>query len=174
MRYTAPHSRLSRTGGRRRAVPHSNPPCSSARSEDHLMITDDNSDAWMRRCVELAEEAKEGGESAVGAVIVRDGKFIAEASEQITSELDVAGHAELIAIRQACQTLNTLDLSGCTLYTNVEPCWMCSFAIRETGISEVVIGSVVADIGGVTSAYPILTDPNIEGWRPPPKVVWET
>jgi tRNA(adenine34) deaminase len=136
------------------------------------MIDNELSEVWMRRCLELAEEARARGESAVGAVIVREGEFVAEAAEQIKSGLDVAGHAELIAIRLACQALNTLDLSDCTLYTNVEPCWMCSFAIRETGIRQVVIGVPVAEIGGATSSYPILTDPNINGWRPPPLVFW--
>ena len=139
-----------------------------------MIETDERSKAWMRRCWELAQEAQKQGECAVGAVIVHDGKLIAEASEQINSGVDVTGHAELIAIRQACSSLNTMDLSACILYTNLEPCWMCSFAIRETGISVVVIGVAVADIGGVTSAYPILTDPNIKGWRTPPRVVWET
>ncbi len=131
------------------------------------------SEEWMRRCVQLAREARERGEVGVGAVIVRDNTLLAEASEQIRTHLDVAGHAELLAIRQACRALGTLDLSGCTLYTNVEPCWMCAFALREAGISSVVIGAPVEDIGGVTSMYPLLTTPDIPGWKPPPTVVWE-
>lgn len=132
----------------------------------------DSSGAWMQCCLQLAEEARERGESAVGAVIVRDGALLAAASEQVKMSLDVTGHAELIAIRQACQKLGTLDLTDCTLYTNVEPCWMCSFAIRETGIRQVVIGTPVPDIGGATSPYPILTDASINEWRTPPRVSW--
>src|SRR5262245_59427126 len=104
------------------------------------------SEVWMRRCLELARQAQESGERAVGAVIVLEGRLLAEAYEQVKSHLDVAGHAELIAIRQACQVLGAMDLTGCTLYTNVEPCWMCSFAIREVGIRQVVIGAPVPDI----------------------------
>jgi tRNA(adenine34) deaminase len=126
----------------------------------------------MRRCLQLAQEARERGEAPVGTVIVRDGALLAEASEQVQETRDVAGHAELIAIRQACQALGTMDLAGCTLYTNLEPCWMCSFAIRETGISQVVISAPVPDIGGATSLYPILSDAGIHGWRPPPTLFW--
>ena len=127
---------------------------------------------WMRRCLALAEDARGCGDDPVGAVIVRDGTTVAEASEQVRARRDVTAHAELIVIQQACATLGTLDLTGCTLITNVEPCWMCSFAIREAGITEVVIGEAVAGIGGVTSGYPILTDDKIGGWEPPPRVVW--
>lgn len=127
---------------------------------------------WMRRCLELAEFARTCGDAPVGAVIVKDTVVISEAAERVTVYQDVTAHAELIAISEACQVLGTMDLTGCTLVTNVEPCWMCSFAIRETGISEVVIGDTVAGIGGVTSRYPILTDDKIDGWGQPPRVVW--
>jgi tRNA(adenine34) deaminase len=127
---------------------------------------------WMRRCLALAWEARSTGESPVGAVIVRDGRILAEASEHVKMPFDVTGHAELIAIRDACRILGTMDLPHCTLYTNVEPCWMCSFAIRETGISQVVIGAPIAEIGGATSGFPILSSTGVSGWGPPPEIVW--
>ena len=129
-------------------------------------------EAWMRRCLELAETADQSGEAPVGAIIARGDDMVVEATEHVNASMDIGEHAELIAIRQACRALGTLDLSGCTLYTNVEPCWMCSFAIRQSGISEVVIGEAVPDIGGATSRYPILSDPDIPGWRPPPNIIW--
>ena len=129
-------------------------------------------DQCMRRCLQLAEMAGRAGDAPVGAVIVRDGVILAEAFEQVRSPLDVAGHAEILAIRQACRELGSINLEGCTLCTNVEPCWMCSFAIRETGISRVVIGRPVTDVGGATSRYPLLTDPEIDGWGAPPTVEW--
>jgi len=129
---------------------------------------------WMRRCLEVAEEARTGGDAPVGAVIVRNDELIAEAFEAVVSRQDGTAHAEMIAIRRACRALGTMDLSGSTLYTNVEPCWMCSFAIRETGIGQVVIGVPVEDIGGVTSRYPILSDSGVADWGPPPKITWQT
>ena len=129
-------------------------------------------ETWMTRCHDLAEQSRQSGDAAVGAVIVRDNAMVAEATERVCATKDIAGHAEILAIRHACRALQTLDLSGCTLYTNVEPCWMCSYAIREARVSKVVIGAAVPDIGGVTSRYPILTDPNIDGWSDPPIIVW--
>lgn len=99
------------------------------------------SELWMRRCQALAQEARERGDAPVGAVIVRAETTIAEASEEVVSRQDIAAHAELIAIRRACRAPTTVDITECTLVTHVEPCWMCSFAIRQTRIRQVVIGA---------------------------------
>lgn len=126
----------------------------------------------MRRCLQLAEQARAQGDAAVGAVIVRAGEIIAEGVEGVRVGRDVTAHAELIAVRHACERLGTRDLSDCVLCTNVEPCWMCSYLIRETGIPTVVIGVPVVGIGGLTSGYPLLSDDGIEGWGPPPAISW--
>ncbi len=123
---------------------------------------------WMARCRELAEVARANGDAPVGAVIVRHGEIIAEGIEEVRLRKDVAAHAELIALRHACTLLDREDLSDCLLVTNVEPCWMCSFALRETRIGAVLWQSPVTDIGGITSRYPILSDDTIAGWGPPP------
>jgi tRNA(adenine34) deaminase len=128
-------------------------------------------ESHMRRCIELAREAKARGDVPVGSLVVRDGWVLAEASEQLPTSSDPIGHAEVLAVRAACLTLGTLDLSGCTLYTTAEPCFMCSYAIREAGVSLVVFGTRTAGVGGVTSSHPILTDAAIAGWRQPPQVV---
>ena len=118
-----------------------------------------------------ARAAAQRGEVPIGAVIVGpDGAVLATAGNRTEADSDPTGHAEILAIREACRALDSLDLAGCSLYTNVEPCWMCSFAIRETGISEIVMGVPVADIGGVTSRYPILADTAVPGWRKPPVI----
>ena len=126
----------------------------------------------MRRCHDLAEQSRKTGDAAVGAVIVRDNAMVAEATERVCATMDIAGHAEILVIRYACRALETFDLTGCTLYTSVEPCWMCSYAIRDARLSKVVIGATVPSIGGVTSRYPILSDPNVDGWGDPPIIVW--
>lgn len=127
---------------------------------------------YMQRCIELARVAQQGGETPVGALIVHEGVVIAEGIESVKSRLEITAHAELEAIRIACQTLKSLDLSGCVLYTTAEPCWMCSYAIRQTGIAEVVIGTPVPEVGGVTSSHPILADRQIVRWPAPPRIVW--
>jgi len=126
---------------------------------------------YMRRCLELAAAALQAGEAAVGTLIVRGEELVAEAAERVMTGLDVAGHSEVLAVRLACQHLKTFDLSGCILYTSVEPCWMCSYAIRQTGISQVIIGLTTLDKGGFSSKYPILTASDIPGWSPPPLVI---
>ena len=64
-----------------------------------------------------------------GAVIVKDGQIIAEGANQVTSTNDPTAHAEIVALRHACQVLGTFDLTGCEIYTNCEPCPMCLGAI---------------------------------------------
>lgn len=125
----------------------------------------------MRRCIDLAQRARERGDAPVGAVVTREDRLVAEGIETVTSGRDVAGHAELNAIRAACSALGTLDLSGCVLYTTTEPCFLCSYAIREARIGRVVFGAAVEGVGGVTSRHPILSDPDIVGWPPPPAII---
>jgi tRNA(adenine34) deaminase len=123
----------------------------------------------MQRCIELAKLARQHGDTPVGSLILRDGKILAEGIEGVKTRLDPTAHAEIQAIREGCRTLASLDLSGCILYTTAEPCWMCSYAIRKTRISRVVIGVLIASVGGVSSKHPILTE-EIALWAPPPGI----
>ena len=125
---------------------------------------------FMRRCLELAEVAALAGDTAVGAVIVRDGDVVAEGIERTRAALDPSAHAEVEALRQACQHLVTLDLSGCSLYSTVEPCVLCGYAIRRTGIAHVVYGVPARQAGACTSAYAILSDRELEGWPKVPEI----
>lgn len=128
----------------------------------------------MRRCIELARAARQNGDAPVGALIVHAGRVIAQGCESVKTRLDVSAHAEIEAIRNACRALGSLKLSGCVLYTTAEPCWMCSYAIRWTGIREVFIGAPVPAIGGVTSRFPILPEPRIARWTIPPAITWSS
>src|SRR6185437_14899787 len=94
-----------------------------------------------------------------------------EGIESVRSESDPAGHAEVKAVQQACRNLNTLNLDGCSLYTTVEPCFMCSYVVRSARISRVVIGRAAPHVGGLTSKYPILAVSDISCWSQPPLVV---
>lgn len=125
---------------------------------------------YMRRCLELAQIARERGESPVGSVIVRAGAVIAEGIEGVRGLHDIARHAEMEAIRQACRILQTMDLSGCALYTNAEPCFMCSYAIRACRIETVVFGAPINTVGGFSSPFPFLSA-SIPNWGSPPKIV---
>ena len=85
---------------------------------------------FMKRAIQLAREGMNSNAGGpFGAVIVKDGKIIAEGFNCVTSTNDPTAHAEVVAIRQACKKLNTFQLDGCIVYTSCEPCPMCLGAI---------------------------------------------
>lgn len=85
---------------------------------------------FMHRALELADVgANQNKGGPFGAVVVEDGKIIGEAWNAVSSTNDPTGHAEIRAIREACQTKEDFSLEGCTLYTSCEPCPMCFGAI---------------------------------------------
>lgn len=124
----------------------------------------------MRRCLELGRIALAARDAPVGSVIVQTGKIVGEGIESVKSKLDPTAHAEILAVRAACENLQTLDLSGATLYTNIEPCVMCAFAIRQTGIGAVVFGISNGEVGGINSKFPVLTDAGFPAKFAPPEI----
>ena len=125
---------------------------------------------YMRRCLELADIAGRAGDTAVGALIVRGDEIVGEGVERVRASFDPSAHAEVEALRRACQHLESLDLRGCTLYSTVEPCVLCGYAIRRTGIAHVMYGVPAGQAGACTSSYAILADRELAGWPPPPEV----
>ena len=116
----------------------------------------------MGRCLELARAAVGRGNEPYGSVILRDGAVLAEGENSQNTDLDPTAHAETNAIKNACRVVGSHDLSGTTLYSNFEPCWICATAIRRTGIERVVFAATDGD-GGYFSAFPILSDTSIVG-----------
>ena len=84
---------------------------------------------FMRRAIALSEESVRTGGGPFGAVIVKDGVIVSEASNSVTLDHDPTAHAEVNASRKASQKLGTFDLEGCEIYTSCEPCPMCLGAI---------------------------------------------
>lgn len=100
----------------------------------------------MTRAIQLSiENASSGRGGPFGAVIVREGEIIAEGVNQVTSSNDPTAHAEVLAIRQACQKLGIFELKECDLYTSCEPCPMCLGAIYWARLARVYFGSLAAD-----------------------------
>lgn len=125
----------------------------------------------MNRCFELAEEARKRGDGPVGSLLVDlGGLIIAEEGERNITE-GIFAHAEILTIINAINAHRSNDLDGYTLYTTNEPCFMCTFAIRQTKISRVVFARKTFDIGGISSNYPILAATNITNWGNAPEVV---
>ncbi len=104
----------------------------------------------MARCVELSRTARKHGEFPFASLIARGEEVIVETINAVARQRDITRHAELIAVSEAQRLLKTKHLSGLTLYSTVEPCPMCSFAIRETRISRIVYAIGSPMMGGST------------------------
>ncbi len=102
----------------------------------------------MRLALCEAEKAIEEGEMPVGAVIVRDGQVIATGHNVRNVTHDPTLHAEIVAIRKACEKLSDWRLSDCDLYVTLEPCVMCSGAIINSRMRSVYFGAYDAEYGG--------------------------
>jgi tRNA(adenine34) deaminase len=118
--------------------------------------------AMMARCVELSRIAVGKGEYPFGTVIARDGQIVAEAINRTVRERDVTRHAEVLALSHAQRTIGREALRHCTLYTNIEPCAMCSYCIREAWIGRVVYALASPVMGGI-SKWNILRDDDMSG-----------
>lgn len=92
---------------------------------------------YLRQAIELAYANDEQGGRPFGAVVVKDGKIIARAVNEIVGTNDPTAHAELLAIRAASQHLGSPRLEGCAVYASGHPCPMCMGAMRLAGIQEV-------------------------------------
>ncbi len=96
---------------------------------------------YMRRAMELAAQAAEQGDVPVGCVIVKDGEIVGEGCNRREENGDATAHAELEAIRDACQKLGSWRLHGCTMYVTLEPCPMCAGGIINSRIHTVRYGA---------------------------------
>jgi tRNA(Arg) A34 adenosine deaminase TadA len=93
---------------------------------------------FLKRAIQLAEEGMDKGQGGpFGAVIVKNGEIIAEANNKVTVSNDPTAHAEVVAIRKACEKLQDFQLKNCILYTSCEPCPMCLGAIYWARPEEV-------------------------------------
>ena len=104
----------------------------------------------MREAIRLSLEKMQAGcGGPFGAVVVRDGQIVARGFNQVTSTNDPTCHAEVDAIRKACQALGTHQLVGCDLYTSCEPCPMCLGAIYWARPARVFYANTKADAAAV-------------------------
>ena len=111
----------------------------------------------MERCIALSREAVSEGEYPFACVIAENGRVVVETTNRVARDCDVTRHAELMAVSEAQRKLGRTKLTGCTLYTTVEPCPMCSFPIREARISRVVY-AIRSPLMGGSSRWDVLGD----------------
>ena len=100
---------------------------------------------YMLKAIKQAQKSVEKGGGPFGAVIVKDGKIVAEGSNGVTLKNDPTAHAEVTVIRKACKKLKTFDLSGCVIYSSCEPCPMCLSAIYWARIDKIYFGCTKND-----------------------------
>lgn len=101
--------------------------------------------SFMARTIQLSMRNVESGGGPFGAVIVRSGKIIAEAVNQVTAANDPTAHAEMLAIRAACAKLGAFELRGCEIYASCEPCPMCLGAIYWSRLSRIYFAALASD-----------------------------
>lgn len=111
---------------------------------------------FMREAMAEARAGAAKGNLAVGSVVVRGAEIVARGHNEVMSRPDPTAHAETVALQHAARALGTPVISGCTLYTTLEPCMMCAAALAWARVDRVVIGSLFPRTGGVRSRARIL------------------
>ncbi len=119
------------------------------------------SEEWMQLALGLAEEAARHDEVPVGAVVVRENQIIGRGFNQPISGHDPTAHAEIMALRDAAQTLGNYRLPGCTLVVTVEPCTMCAGALVHARIEQLIFGAREPRAGAVCSSSRVLDNPGL-------------
>lgn len=91
----------------------------------------------MREAIRLSQESVDTGGGPFGAIIVQGDQIIGRGQNRVTTSNDPTAHAEIVSIRQACESLSTFTLAGCEIYTSCEPCPMCLGAILWARLDRV-------------------------------------
>jgi guanine deaminase len=105
---------------------------------------------FLRHAVRLsAERMRDGAGGPFGAIVVKDGEVIAEGWNRVTSTNDPTAHAEMTAIRRACEALATFSLKGCEIFTSCEPCPMCLAAIYWARLDRITFANSRADAAAI-------------------------
>ena len=123
------------------------------------MIESPGDENFMREALRQAQKANEAGEVPVGAVIVREGKIIARAYNQVELLKDATAHAEMLALTQAEAAVGDWRLTECDLYVTKEPCAMCAGALVYTRIRRVIFGCTDPVAGAAGSVMNLLQMP---------------
>jgi tRNA(adenine34) deaminase len=116
---------------------------------------------WMEEALREAQRALALGEVPVGAVVVRDGRVVGRGCNRPLSANDPTAHAEVLALREAGQTVGNYRLLDCDLYVTVEPCAMCAGAITHARIRRLIYGAEDAKAGAVHSMLQVLNHPKL-------------
>ena len=117
--------------------------------------------SFMDLALKTAENAGKSGEVPIGCVIVRDYEVIATAGNRTLTDRDPTAHAEILAIRQAAETIGTERLVECDLYVTLEPCAMCAGAMIHARLSRLIYAAADPKGGAVGSVLEVLNHPQL-------------
>ena len=122
-----------------------------------------NSETWMREAIELARSAEAMGEVPIGCVVVHapTGRVIGRGFNRRETDHDPTAHAEILAMREASQSLGHWRLLDCTLVVTLEPCPMCAGAIVNARVPRLVYGCDDPKAGAVRSLFTLCEDPRL-------------
>lgn len=123
------------------------------------MIREQIDREWMLEAIAEAKKAEAIGEVPIGAVIVRDNAIIGRGHNLRETRHDPTAHAEMVAIREACETIGAWRLLDCTLYVTLEPCPMCAGAIVQSRVKRVVYGTADPKAGCAGTLMNLLQEP---------------
>ena len=115
----------------------------------------------MAVALEEAEQAGAAGEVPIGAVVLVNGRLVAQAGNRRERDRDPTAHAEVLALRAAAAELGTWRLSGATLVVTLEPCPMCAGALLAARVEHVVFGAANTDSGACGTLYNLCADPRL-------------
>lgn len=116
---------------------------------------------WMGEALRVAQRAADHGDVPVGAVVVHCGKILGVGGNRREVDADPTGHAEIVALREACRSKGRWRVDGATLYVTLEPCPMCAGAIVGSRIARLVYGADDPKAGAVRTLYRICDDPRL-------------
>src|SRR6266496_3727369 len=125
------------------------------------MIEPPNDEYFMHEALRMASKGARSGEVPVGAVVVREGKIIARAHNQVELLKDATAHAEMLALTQAEAAVGDWRLIDCGLYVTKEPCAMCAGALVHTRVGRVIFGCADPVAGAAGSVINLLQMPTL-------------
>jgi tRNA(Arg) A34 adenosine deaminase TadA len=120
-----------------------------------------NDQTWMQLALEQAHLAAQAGEVPVGALVIKDGEILGIAHNRNLLDGDPTAHAEIVALRQAAARLGNHRLTGCTVYSTIEPCSMCAGALVHARVSRLVYGAPDPKAGAAGSVLQVLNHPGL-------------
>ncbi len=113
---------------------------------------------YMQEALGIAEAAAAAGDVPVGALVVLDGVIIGRGGNRREVDADPTGHAEIVALREACRTMGRWRVDGATLYVTLEPCPMCAGTLVNARVARLVYGASDPKAGAVRSLYELCDD----------------